>query len=317
MADEQGIDARADSIMAALEKEDQGAPPPKEEISPETGEAAPEKASGELKTSEAPKVEGESPIEPPVSWPNDDKEAFKALPTWAQETIQRRERERDAAFNQRSMEIATRVRETSELERQSNEARARYASELEKLGQMAAQLMPAKFQDIQSEQDYIRLKQTNPARASEFEAFQMMLRNAQQQSADVQKSQAQDLLNREWNALQEKLPEVKDPAKAKPLIDGVRKAAVEYYGFSPKEVEVIGDHRYVLILKDALAWRSHQAGLKSAESKKTAPAAQRVIRPAATSGAHLGSDQKTALLNRAGKTDDLRKKADLIASLLD
>lgn len=312
------VDAKVNSVMATLDKEEKEHEEAPQEITQDTEEAAPERVSGdeETKTNETEKPEGESPIEAPASWPSDDKEAFKSLPTWAQDTIQRREHEREAAFTQRSMEIANRAREVGESERQANEARTRYSAELNRLGEMAAQLMPAKFQDIQSQADFIRLKQTDPARASEFEAFQMMLGNAQAQARQVQQDQAKDVLAREWIALQEKLPEVKDPAKAKPLMDGVRKGAVEYYGFTPKDVEVIGDHRYVVILKDALAWRNYQASVKSAASKKTASASGRTLRPAASSNASLNSDQKTATLNRAKATDDLRKKADMVASLL-
>lgn len=314
MSEEADIDEKIEKAVEELEapaNEIQGETPDTAPVEPVSDE--PKKPSEEGKPEPA-ETQG---LDAPASWPSDDKEAFRSLPTWAQETIVRREHEREAAFTQRSMEIANRSRDVAEIERQSNEARARYASELESLGKMAQQLMPAKFQDIQTEADYIKLKQHDPARASEFEAFQMMLRNAQAQSSQLKQQQDKEHLDREWFSLQEKFPEFKDQAKADQIMQGVRKAAVEWYGYSPQEAQVIGDHRFVPILRDAIAFRQQQANLKTAEAKKAAPQPVRVIQPRAASGTTLSDDRKTALLNKARKTDNLRDRADLVASLLD
>lgn len=310
---EENIDDQVNKMEDILAKDEEDKEiPPKGESAPETVSEEEQKPSDDAK----PEDQAPDPIEAPPSWPSDEKEAFQSLPTWAQETISRREREREAAFTQRSMDIANRTRQSAETERVANETRARYASELEKLGQMASQLMPAKFQDIQTEADYIKLKQSDPGRASEFEAFQMMLRNAQAQSQQVQQQQRTEHLDREWTMLQEKLPEVKDPAKAKPLMDGVRKAAIEYYGYSPDEAAVIGDHRYVLILKDAMAWRDQQANLKTAAAKKAAPAPQRVIKPGAASSAKPSDEKRAALLKRARYSENPRDQAEMLSALL-
>lgn len=112
------------------------------------------------------KPQGEAPaaIEPPANWPNDDKEAFKQLPTFLQERVVAREHEREAFFSERSRAIAARENELNTVQARAQQAQQQYASELQRLTQLAAQLMPAKFNDITSEADYLRMKVEDPAR---------------------------------------------------------------------------------------------------------------------------------------------------------
>lgn len=257
-------------------------------------------------------------IEPPTSWPTDDKEAFKSLPTWAQERIVAREHEREAHFSERSRTIATREQEINTLQNQAQQAQQQYAGELQRLSQLAQQLMPAKFNDIQTDADYLRLKTEDPARASEYEAFVHVLRNSQAQAQQVATQRQQAHLDNEWTTLQNKFPEFKDATKAQTLISEVRKAAVDYYGFSPQEVEVIADHRHVPIIRDAIAWRNHLATLRAAESKKVpaAPSSPALRANANAGKANVGTEQSRQILNRASKESDLRRKADLIAGML-
>lgn len=265
-----------------------------------------------------PLVTEPAAIEPPTSWPTDDKEAFKSLPAWTQELIVRRDNEREAHFSERSRTIASRETEIQTIQARALQDQQRYAGELQRLNQMATQLMPAKFSDISSEADYLRLKVEDPARASEYEAFVHVLRNSQSQQQQLMQQQQKEHLDKEWGMLQTKYPEFKDPVKGAALLNEVRKAAVDYYGFQQNEVEIIADHRHVQIIRDALSWRNHQAALKAAEGKKVPNTPnQPVLRTnAAGAGANLSADQKNKTLTRASQETDLRKKADLLANLI-
>lgn len=325
---DESFNERFDKVNAAIEADpafqEEDTPAETDPIS--EGEAKlPKEAIGEdqEKTSDEgkdkpPEDKPPGAIEPPVSWPADDKEAFKSLPTWTQERIVARENEREAHFAERSRTIAAREKDINDIQTRTAQAQERYNSELQRLNQIATQLMPAKFSDINSEADYLRLKVEDPARASEYEAFVQVLRNAQVQQTHEQQHKLQAHIDNEWNALQSKFPEFKDPAKGVALLNDVRKAAVEYYGFSQAEVQIIADHRHVPIIRDAIAWRNHQANLKAAEGKKVAqqPPSKTLRTNGAAIGANLGAEQKTQILNRAGKENDLRKKADMIARML-
>lgn len=263
-----------------------------------------------------PATETSDAIEPPASWSSEDKEVFKALPPSMQETIARRERERDVFFDQRSRELAQRARQTADLEAQAEQARAYHAQALDSLMETASQLMPAKFSEIRSEADYLRMKQEDPARASEYEAFQIMLHRANEERTALATKQQTESLNREWARLQERFPEFKDPAKATEIWTGIQKVAVEAYGFTPDEVAIIPDHRYVPILRDALAWRNHQQTLRLVEAKKTSPiTAPKVVKAATPDTGGSKPNVRANILQKALQETNPRRQAELLASI--
>jgi hypothetical protein len=323
MSEDQDLDinGRLDVMMSALNDDktqdtEANAPDPAAigETEPQTDEAIGE---DQVKTSEKDKAEPSvKAIEPPISWPSDDKEAFKSLPTWAQERIINRENEREAHFAERSRTIATRERDLQDVQVRTNEAQSKYSAELQRLNQLATQLLPAKFADIKGEADYLRVKVEDPARASEYEAFVQILRSSAQQEAQVQQQRFKEQLDNEYSALSEKFPEFKDNAKANSILGEVRKAAVDYYGFTPQEVSVIADHRHVPIIRDAMAWRNYQATLKAAAGKKTPlqqPTAN--LRSSGVSSPSVASEQTKKILNRVRSSNNVDEQATLIASL--
>lgn len=314
------MDDTVNNVMQSLEDDgllaegQEGAAP--QPIPSEGEDGAETQTDEEGKPIVAAKVEaGDQPIEPPASWRSDEKAIFASLDRNAQEAILRIDQAQNAHFTQRSTDLAQKTRATDDERQQYQTQRAQYAQELGRLSEMAAQLLPAKFQDIKTEADYLRIKATDPARASEFEAFQMTLKMANDQKAQLQNAQMNDHLNRELESLLNKHPDFRaDEAKLKTAIDNTRKTAVEYYGFTPDEVKVIQDHRYVDVLNDARQWREYQANLKAAQTKKAVATPTKVLRQAATTGStNLATDQNKALLNRAKKATNDREKADLIA----
>lgn len=257
-------------------------------------------------------------ITPPVSWSSEDKAAFESLPDWSKELISRRSSEQEAFFGERSRVLAAREQEVTTLQTRAQQAQQQFASDLERATQLVQTLMPAKFSDIQSEADYIRVKLEDPQRAAEYEVFSTMLRNVGNQRSQLAQAQAQQKLDNEWSQLQTKFPEFKDDTKAKTILDEVRKTLVEAYGYTQEEVLTIPDHRHVQIVRDAIAWRRHQGALRAAEGKKVprSPTAPTLRQVGTSSSANLNADQKTKILNRAGKVNDLREKAALLANVL-
>lgn len=265
-----------------------------------------------------PQDQNPAAIEPPTTWSSEDKAAFQALPEWAQQTIVRRESERESYLGERSRVLAAREQEVSTVQSRAQQAQQEYAVNLERAAQLVETLMPAKFADIQNQADYLRVKVEDPARAGEYEVFTTLLQNANKQRADVQQQRAQQHLDQQWQHLQTKYPEFKDDKKAETILNDVRKACIEHYGYNAAEVATIPDHRQVQIVRDAIAWRQHQANIKAAESKRVPNTPNNpVLRQNGNSGsANLSNDAKTKVLNRADKTNDLRKKADILASLI-
>src|SRR5690349_18265022 len=98
------IEALADSFFDDAEEEQDGAPP------------AADANEGGL-TAEDADDEGEAakPIDPPVSWTAEEKEHFKTLPPEVQETLSRREAEREKFVQSKATEAAT-ARQAAERE---------------------------------------------------------------------------------------------------------------------------------------------------------------------------------------------------------
>jgi len=265
-----------------------------------------------------PQDENPGAIEPPNSWSSDDKVAFANLPEWAQQTIVRRENERESYLGERSRVLAAREQEVTTIQSRATQAQQQYAADLDRATQLVSQLMPAKFADIQSEADYLRVKMEDPQRASEFDVFNQLMRGMTTQRQQLAEARAKEHLDNEWNALRTKYPEFQDAKKAETIISDVRKACTDYYGFRPEEVATFADHRHIQIVRDAIAWKNHQANLKAAESKKVPKTpSNAVLRTDGNAGsANLNADQKIKILTSANRETDLRKRADKLAALL-
>lgn len=303
------IDSQVEEAMKILGDVEEPTEPDNSPIEDELGA----EELTEDKPNEEEVVEPETALEPPASWRSDEKELFKNLPREAQETAIRLQQAQDSHFTQRSTELAQ-ARRSADDERQQYQAeRTRIVEQRAQLEEIACQLLPAQFSDIKNEADYLKLKMSDPERAAQFDVFQRVLADSRQENAKMLQSQLNEQLNREWGTLVEKYPEYQDTAKAKTMMDGVRKGAVEYYGYTPQETQIIPDHRQILVMKDALAWREYQANLKAVGLKKSIPMQKRVLKPRSSNGA---VDNKSALLNRARKTDRIYDKVDAITAYL-
>ena len=81
-----------------------------------------------------------------------------------------------------------------------------------------------------------------------------------QQETEQQQQQAlkasQERAQSEMKALLERAPDLRDVSKRTAFFQTAVTSAAEHYGFSEPEIRAIGDHRLILALKDALAYRS-------------------------------------------------------------
>jgi hypothetical protein len=303
----------------------EGEKPPEQDSPPvegdeEAGPPAKQDATGEddknqVEDEPEPSAEQDA-IEPPTSWSSEHKEAFKALPQEMQSLIAAREQEREAHLSARTRTVAEKERELSDMQAQVKEAQARHLAQLEALQSVTARLLPAEFSDIRTHADVMKMREEDPSRYARFQNFQETLAGAQSQQAELQQRQLVERLDREAQVLAEKVPEFKDTQKASAAINDMRKFAVESYGYTPEELSIIPDHRQVLVLRDAMAYRKMQAARLVAEAKKTALKPTPTIRASGTAkqSQKMSRDEFLAKANSLnGNVDGL---ADLIASEL-
>jgi hypothetical protein len=140
--------------------------------------------------------------------------------------------------------------------------------------------MSALLQSITPKAPDPSLVRTDPVaymeQKAQFEQFTAHLDYLSQQTQQTQQQRQQETqakrtekANKEWAALLEKAPDLKDRTKFTAFEADLIKAAPDF-GFSPQELmEAIPyDHRMAIVLKDALAWRKLQAS-KPQVAKKT------------------------------------------------
>lgn len=266
---------------------------------------------------------GETPaIEPPVSWTADEKKLFQELPPAVQQTLLRRESDRDKLLSTQGQKAAE---EAKQLEALRTTIANERAQQTQLLHGVILQLTPElqRFNNI----DWATLAREKPAEwAQQRQAYEditsrMNAANGyigvlqQQQQADNQVKHKERLAT-EQQKLIAALPDFADPVKGKALAKDISDHLTE---IKPDEWGAIADHRYLLIARDAMLYRKEKAARAAAQTKRapTAPSNVRTLRPTARQpGAREDAQQKQvqALHANLRKTGSTRDAADIMVA---
>lgn len=218
-------------------------------------------------------------------------------------------------YRAKTTEVAEAKRIAQAQVQQVQAERAHYASHLNTL------IHGLQTQLIGDQQALAQLAQTDPAAwVAENAKFQQKYGQYQQavqasQQLANQQTQEQQQADQEWRrneavALQDKLPEWRD-AKVK---EAESNAIAEYLmgtGYSGEELSELFDHRALLVARDAMKWRQHQAAQKALKDKQT----REPPKPFKAQAARPNQPEQTRYQearDRARKTGD---EADLLAQL--
>lgn len=219
----------------------------------------------------------------------------------------------------KSMELADQRKALEAQTLQQQTALAQQAQQAAFLLQTAEQQLIGEYQSI----DWQRLRRENPAeysaaqldysqRARQIEGMkEQALSITRQYDADAQAKQAQAYeahLEAEKAALLEAVPEWKDEAKAEAgkaeIVTFLRES-----GFTPEEIGSIGNHKALLLIRDAMAYR------KAAKSTDvTAKQIKKVVKPVLKPGAvqtkaeaarKQSTEARATLRKMGGNTDSV------------
>jgi hypothetical protein len=307
----ESLDDRAARVLGALgDGEESEQAEDVDEPATVSGDAA---ADGEKQSAKPTSDDGKAreAIAPPVSWPNDDKEAFGRLPRDAQEIIARREGERDRFLSQRTQAVAQR-------ERALEDQRRSYAQHLDAFIEQARTLDPILEEGAQT--DWAKLARENPtAYVQKMAAVQQrvqQLRTAHQERQRVADENNRVVAARELEQLGAKVPEFRDPTQRRALLGELGNFLGES-GFNKDEIGGLADHRAYLIALDAMRYRKLMKAQKDTAAKRVV-ATPKVQKPGAAADAEPGHTRLTALktaARRTGKLDD--RAAYVLAALRD
>lgn len=234
------------------------------------------------------------PIQPPRSWSKEDKALFKDLPRATQERLAERERSRETDFLRRQQQIVEMAKAVQAKDQATDQAKTRYETGVEQLSEQLNAFIAGQFQDVKSWDDVQRMAVENPVRYNEWKVATDRAQALQAERARIahenQQRQAQAFQNYEREQTAEFLksaPEFADPKQGPQLAAETNAMLRDDYGLSEQELSALWggaqvsalDHRFRLLIRDALAYKKTKAGLKPKPNPNPKPASPPPQRP--------------------------------------
>ena len=177
---------------------------------------------------------------------------------------------RDADYRQKTEELS---HQRKQFQSESEKQRQDYSQKLNELNQKLSAAQVDLNAEINSA-DLDKLYDEDPTEAARVERKlkkkQDALNQSLQQAQAEQKEQFSSFLQDQQRKLVSKMPEFSDPAKAS-TIKANMKSTLNNYGFNDQEVAQVYDHRIVMLVNDAMKYRSMQNSKPNIAKKITKP----------------------------------------------
>ncbi len=221
---------------------------------------------------------------------------------------------RDSDYRQKTHTLGM---EKRDLENQKNSLRQTYDTRLNELNDListANQFVEQK----QGGQDLAKLYQEDPTEAARLD-FQL---RQEKQHIESLKNSAREAQNKQYEAYLEtqkelaatKIPEFSDPNKADSFKLNLR-TTLRDYGFNDQEIGSLADHRFLLVAKDAMSFKS-QKDKRPIVSKKVANAPKVLKAGVARSNVSSGREEVRNKIKTLRKTGHIRDAQSAIADMI-
>jgi len=178
--------------------------------------------------------------------------------------------QRDADYRRKTEELSN---DRKNFQSESEKQRLDYSQKLNELNQS----LSVAQQDLNAEinsADLDKLYDEDPTEAARVERKlkkkQEALNQSLQKAQTEQKQQFETFLQDQQRKLVSKMPEFSDPAKASSLKANM-KNTLNNYGFNDQEVAQVYDHRIVMLVNDAMKYRSMQNSKPNLAKKISKP----------------------------------------------
>jgi hypothetical protein len=320
------VDKAANAVFGLLnpkEEEEIGkSEPPKEEIKQDSPEPKKEESSNEDQPEEQEIKEEESQEETSEDVSQDEEqsdvqekqdsteEQLHKVKVAGQEfdvTLDelRNGYQRDADYRQKTEELSY---QRKQFQSESEKQRLDYSQKLNELNQS----LSVAQQDLNAEinsADLDRLYDEDPTEAAKVERKlkkkQNALNQSLQQAQAEQKQQFETFLQDQQRKLVSKMPEFSDPAKASSLKANM-KNTLNNYGFNDQEVAQVYDHRIVMLVNDAMKYRSMQNSKPNLAKKISKPSKvfSSGVKQGKTELNQKARKEKFSRLRKSGSTKD-------------
>jgi len=158
---------------------------------------------------------------------------------------------------------------------------------------------------------YMEQKMAYDEAKAQYDTQMAEMQKVAAQQSQAQQAAMQAYLQQEKQALMAVMPEFGDAQKATKLRENLVRGGSEFYGYQPEEIGNVMDHRAVMVLKDAVAYRNLMAG-KDKAAKKVA-GAKPVVKPGAKK---VGDGKKTIQQRRKAKLGQSGRIEDALSLIL-
>lgn len=181
--------------------------------------------------------------------------------------------------------------------------------EVARLKQQLSEALQTWAIPTEQEPDWEQLARTKPpqevlAAQAQWQKRQRQAQMAREQFSQLRQQQLAETVKAEQEQLFTKVPEWRDPGKYTEAAQTIAKTGQDY-GFSLDELSGLVDHRMILVLKDAAAYRALQA--VKPETKKVAQAPA-TLKPGAkttkTEATQAARQKQREQLKRTGRLED-------------
>lgn len=275
--------------------------PPPEEEEPQAEAPAPE--ASEEPQPEADLSEGETPddsqpIPPPVSWTAEEKEEFSQLPRALQETLTRREAQREKFVQGKAQEAA---QTRNAVERQALDLiQQRDATYMQQLQALLPQIpeRPSHYLQAQDPMTYAAQMDYHESAVAQYQFVQQQIDEVSQRANLTAQAAQQHQNQLNAQVLQDQFPEFLDPAKS-PDLKKTLSATGQALGYSNDQLVNV-DAQDILAMRTASEWKvkadKYDALMsRQMQNVRDAKAMPRVSRP--------GTPQKGVVANQRYEAD--------------
>ena len=222
--------------------------------------------------------------------------------------------QRNADYTRKTQELAAEKQQSSDFVERSKKDVVTKLARLDELNQAAQSQLQQEYAQI----DFEKLYEEDPTEAARLEHKMRkkneQLQQVQKQTQELQTQEFSKYLEEQQKKLSVKVPEMNHPEKSSEFKKQMRNY-LSSVGFNNQEIDSVYDHRYVLLVKDAMNYRNLQKA--KPEIKKKAVNAPKVVRGGVSkSKGQQQAEVRRQQLSKLRKTGKVADAAKLFRSLV-
>ena len=209
---------------------------------------------------------------------------------------------RDSDYRQKTHALAE---ERRMLDEQKTSLSQSYDSKLKELTDLIG--AAESYIGQSSEKDLQKMYEEDPTQAAKIDFQQRQQResfnNLKQQAEVVKLQQYNQYLDEQKRLAATKIPEYSDPVKGVTFKNQMKNTLSEY-GFNDQEIGSLADHRFLMVLRDAMEYKNLKSKPVTNKKVTTAPKVVKSGTPKMEDSRRAAVKQKIGRLRRSGKIND-------------